>query len=107
MHCDDYYYNDGVGFLYGLFGFIEVACLLGFLAIGMNTMYKNDVEELGDYKYRISIPQGKYTNSYYAEDYKIGESGAISFTDKNGNKVASPIYTIRTNDYYLEKRGLN
>ncbi|GAA0092983.1 hypothetical protein UT300009_30130 [Paraclostridium bifermentans] len=94
-------------FLYGFCGFIEICCLIGVLICISIGIHKNDVATLGEYKYSISIPQGKYVDSYYADDYEIGQSGAISFTDMNGNKLASSTYKIRINNYYLEKRGLN
>lgn len=94
------------GFVYHLCGFIEGVCVIVAFATVVSLSYKQTVMMYGDYKYEIDIPQGKYTYSYYTNEYNIKDNGSISFKDERGSFRASTTYSIETNHYYLEKRGL-
>lgn len=95
------------GFAYHFCGFIEIVCVIVAMFTIMSLSYKQNIMMYGNYKYEIDIPQGKYIHSYYTNEYSIKDNGSISFKDSRGSFRASPTYSIETNHYYLEKRGLD
>lgn len=75
-----------------------VLFVFGVDSIG-KAMHESQVEQVGQYKYQITVPSGKYSHTHYTKDYTF-TNGSISFWNEYGEYVISPQCKISTNTFY-------